>query len=44
MQSINRAIKRGNAVTYNTGNGFSTIRKKGSPKKLWRFALKHQVI
>ena len=40
MQSIARAIKRGNAIT----NGFQTIRKKGTPKKAWRFALKHQII
>lgn len=43
MQSVKRAIKRGNAVIYNNGRGLDIMRKKGVSKEAWRFAVKNKV-
>lgn len=43
MQSLKRAVKRGNAVVYNTGNGLDVKRKKASTKEGWKFAKLHKV-
>lgn len=43
MQSLKRAVKRGNAVVYNTGNGLDVKRKQGSTKKGWAFAKLNKV-
>lgn len=43
MQSIRRAIKRGNAVVYDNGRGHDIMRKKGASKKAWCFAKKNEI-
>lgn len=43
MQSVKRAIKRGNAVIYNNGRGLDVMRKKGASKEAWHFASMNKV-
>lgn len=43
MQSERRAIKRGNAVRYNNGFQIKFVRKKGTNKQAWKFAVKNKV-
>ncbi len=45
MQSVNRAIKRGNAVIYfdTVLKRHEVVRKHGTPLKFWKFAVKNQI-
>jgi hypothetical protein len=43
MQSIERAIMRGNAVRYYNYNGVSVLRRKGTPRQVYRSALSRKV-
>jgi hypothetical protein len=45
MQSLERAIKRGNAIRYvsSPALGVQVCWKKGSTKKVWDFAVKNKI-
>lgn len=45
MQSAAKAVKRGNAVIYydQVLKRHELIRRHGTPKKLWKFAVKNKV-
>lgn len=45
MQSLFRAMKRGNTIAYfvSESNGVQIMNKKGSTPVAWRIALKHDV-
>jgi len=45
MQSIFRAMRRGNAVAYMVSevSGLQVKYKKGSSKSSWRFAKRHSI-
>jgi hypothetical protein len=45
MQSLKRAIRRGNAVISNDGTGGNTtVRRKDANRQQWRWALRNAVV